>query len=141
MATVEEAIYQTLIGSTMVTALAGSRVYPLRAPQNPVYPLAVYQRVSWLPVGGLEHQITPTARPRLRVRCYGEQYFSQAKALSEAVRKTLDGFTGTVTVGSTAVELQAVTLSYEVDNWEPLSDDRGVYVSILDFTIFNVEST
>lgn len=141
MATVEEALYETLTASTSVTAVVGTRVYPLKAPQNPSYPLAVYQRVSWLGVGGLEHQITPTGRPRIRFRCYGEKYYSQAKAAADVIRTTLDGFEGVVTVGSTTVTLQAVTLSYEVDTWEDLSDERGVYVSILDFIIYNLEST
>lgn len=141
MALVEEAVYQTLTGSTLVTALCGNRVYPLKAPQNPTFPCAVYQRVSWVPEGDLTHQPAPLGRPRIRVRAYAETYLAECRALAEAIRKTLDGFEGTVTVGSTTVVIQASTLQYQVDAYEVLSDDRGVYVTHADYLIYALEST
>ena len=39
-------IFTALSGHAALTALVSSRIYPIKAPQSPTYPLVIYQRVS-----------------------------------------------------------------------------------------------
>ena len=42
----EETLYSTLTTKNGVTALVGTRIYPLQAPASATLPYAVYQRIS-----------------------------------------------------------------------------------------------
>jgi len=43
---IEQKIYTVLTTSTGISALVGSRIYPIVLPQNPTYPAITYQRVG-----------------------------------------------------------------------------------------------
>ena len=51
---VENYIYRHLSTSATIVGLVGTRIYPLRAPQNPTFPFIVYQRISCVPEYGMD---------------------------------------------------------------------------------------
>jgi hypothetical protein len=48
--TLEQQVQNALVSDPAVNAIIGTRLYLLQLPQNPVYPAAVYQRVSTVPI-------------------------------------------------------------------------------------------
>jgi hypothetical protein len=51
---IENYIYQHLSTSATIVGLMGTRIYPLRAPQNPTFPFIVYQRISCVTEYGMD---------------------------------------------------------------------------------------
>lgn len=43
---VEQDIYSALSGFSGLSSLVSSRIYPIKAPQSPTYPMVVYKRIS-----------------------------------------------------------------------------------------------
>lgn len=81
-----------MVEEDLVALLEGAteRVYPLHAPEDPTYPLIVYQRLSR--VGVKAHDGPPgLAAPRFEVACYDTTY-SLAKQLTQDVRDIIDGY-------------------------------------------------
>jgi hypothetical protein len=88
--TAEEALVARLQASPGVTALVGSRIYPMQTPQLAVMPSITYQRISTVRIQGLRGS-TGLADPRIQVDCWADTYPS-AKAVATEVRKSLDGW-------------------------------------------------
>jgi len=114
--TLEEGLYDHLTNDAGVSALVGTRIYPLVVPQDVALPAIAYQRIS----GPRDHAHdgpSGLGRARMQFTFVGTSY-SQAKSVAEAVRASLDGFKGTmgtVTVG-------AVLLDNEHDSWATAFD-------------------
>lgn len=96
---IEASLYTILSGAGGVTALAGTRIYPLLIPQEAALPALAYQRISGRRTMAHDGPITLT-RARVQITCVAETY-SQAKSLAAAVQAALDGYRGTV--GSHAI--------------------------------------
>ena len=102
--TIEEAIRDILVTDNGVKAIT-TRVYPGYVPQDPTYPLIVYMKVT----GERDHHVqgpSGFAHPRFQVEAWAETY-AAAKALANAIRAKLDGYTGTtgtVKIRSTLIE-------------------------------------
>jgi hypothetical protein len=101
-----EAVLRTaLVSSTAVTAIIGTRIYPVLAPASAALPLVTWRR------SGIERGQTlagPAGLPRVSVEfsIYGTTY-EQARELADAMRVVLDGYGGTVdntTVRQTSLE-------------------------------------
>ncbi len=127
---IEEALRTYVIGVTAVSALIGSRFYPLRIPENPTYPAVTYQRISG---PRIRSHTGPSnlAYPRFQLDCYGATYLS-AKASATALRVALDGYKGlmgTVAVGS-------VLLMDDRDDYDPAT---RIWRVSLDFIIGHQE--
>ncbi len=78
-----------------VGAEAGDRIHALQMPQNPTLPAIVYRRISGIRfphLGG----VSGWAQGRFQIDCWAESY-GAAKDTADAVRASLDGFTGTLT--------------------------------------------
>lgn len=130
MTVIEEAIYTKLSSTDAVTDLVGTRIYPLKLPQNPTYPAITYGRVSAR--RGMTHDGPgDMAWPRFQFDCYGASY-SAAKGVANAIRSTLNGFSGTVST----VNICAVFFMNEVDDF---NDDTEVYRIAVDFRIIHKE--
>lgn len=87
MAQLEKRIYAVLTGYTGVSALVGTRVYPLVLPQKCTFPAISYLRVS----GGQQMNLSGYSRleaPRIQVDAWAESY-GQAKDLAAAIRAAL----------------------------------------------------
>jgi len=98
-------------------ALVGTRVYPMKLPQNSTYPAIVYQRIS----GAERLGSTKLREARYQLSCWGATYAS-GQALAAQVRDALEGWG----VGG-AVPMSRIV--NENDDYEP---DDDVYRVILD---------
>jgi len=125
-ATIEEAIFSLLTSLSAITALVDSRVYPLKMPQNPIYPNIVYKQVSDrdLPLvngnGGMYW-------PRFQFDCYARTY-SQVKRLARTLRVQITDYSDTV--GS--IDICRIMFLNEVDDFDPVAE---IYQIPVDFRI------
>lgn len=90
----EAALRSALVGSTAVTALVSTRIYPLLAPASASLPFVTWRR------SGITREQTlsaPMGVPRVSVEysIYGTTY-EQARDVADAMRVVLDGYGGTV---------------------------------------------
>lgn len=128
---IEESLHAYLVSQAAITAIAGTRIYPTRAPQGAAFPRATYQLVS------REHRhatalASGTASSRYQISCWGASY-ATAKQLADAIRETIDGYSGAW--GSDTIDVVMVT--NDVEFFEPPSDgaEVGTYHVALDVLI------
>jgi hypothetical protein len=90
----EAVLRVALANSTAVSSLVGTRVYPVVAPAEAVYPFVTWRRVA---VQRLQTLSIPVGLPRVTLdfSIYGATY-NQARQVADAMRKVLDGYGGTV---------------------------------------------
>lgn len=95
---IEAGLYSKLSGTAAVTALVGTRMYPLAAPQTAAMPNLAWQWISGRP--GIAHGYaagtaagTAGAEARIQITCLAATY-TAAKALAAAVRTALHGASG-----------------------------------------------
>jgi hypothetical protein len=89
----EKAVYALLSEAAAVTALAGSKIFPVLAPQDTDAPFIVYHRIDAARVYSIAGP-SGLAFARVQVDAYALTY-AAAKNLAAAVRQTLNGFRGT----------------------------------------------
>ncbi len=126
-ATVEDAVFSRLTAFAGLTALIVSRIYPVRIPQNPTYPLASYQKISDVP----EHAMGADAgvrRARVQVSAWAPAY-SDAKDVAVQVILALSRFRGTIA----GITIQEIFFENEVDLGFDL--DAQVHQIADDFTV------
>lgn len=127
-----EAVLRTaLVGSTAVSSLVSSRIYPVVAPATAAVPYITWRRT------GIERQHSlsgPIGTPVVTVEfsLYGETY-EAARNLADRTRLVLDGYGGTVD----NVEVKHVELQNEFDDFVQLSggDLPPVYQVTQTFTV------
>jgi hypothetical protein len=101
----EAVLRSALTSNASVSALIGSRIYPVLAPASASLPLVTWRR------SGIERQQTlgaPMGMPRVSVEfsIYGTTY-ENAREIADAMRVVLDGYggsQGTTTVNQTSLE-------------------------------------
>lgn len=101
----EAVLRSALVGSAAVSAIVGSRIYPVLAPASAAMPLVTWRR------SGVQREQTlrgPMGLPRVSVEysIYGTTY-EQARELADAMRVVLDGYGGTLdntTIRQTSLE-------------------------------------
>jgi hypothetical protein len=101
----EAVLRSALTSNAAVSALIGSRIYPVLAPASASLPLVTWRR------SGIERQQTlgaPMGMPRVSVEfsIYGTTY-ENAREIADAMRVVLDGYggsQGTTTVNQTSLE-------------------------------------
>lgn len=81
-----ELIFSLLSQAPAVSAIVGSRIYPVRAEQGKPRPYIVYQLIDNNPTGGPGCELDDEARVQISV--YADSY-SQLSALTKAVRQKL----------------------------------------------------
>jgi hypothetical protein len=124
----EEAVIRALL--VAANSAASSRIYPLRMPDQPTYPLITYQKVSGVDqrtrasgpsiVGATTaySQEATAVRQRWQLNLNGTSY-EQVRTLETQIRPYIDGFTGpVVAAGGTATVLRAA-LGEGRDGFEP----------------------
>jgi len=86
---VEEDLYSRLAADSDVASIVGTRIYPYNKLPNIQLPALVYQRVSTIPVRGLNgpHDLESV---RMQITAWGDTYL-QTVALASAVKDALDG--------------------------------------------------
>ncbi len=127
MSVVEQALTARLEGSTNVTSLVSTRIYPVRLPQNPVFPAVTYDLIS------SQREWAMTADPgfvhaRLQVTGWSEASYAEASSVSEGVRGATQRWAGT----STGVVVQEMFIENEFSFYD---DETGVYAHSLDLVV------
>jgi hypothetical protein len=115
----ESGLVAHLMADGDVADLIGSRLYPLRVPQDVVLPAVVYQVITDIE----EHTHdgpSGLVQARMQMTYHGSTY-SEAKSVKDAILASIDGFSGTM--GSTAVasvESQAASDSWSTAHEVPV---------------------
>jgi len=130
---IETGLRTHLINNAAVSALVGSRVYPMRLPHGFTLPAISYQRIS----GPRQYDsigATGRVHPRFQVDCWAETY-AGVRDLANKVRLALNDHRGPLggepNVGS-------IELSADRDDFEEGTEFNRV---ILEFIIPYFEST
>lgn len=84
----EADFYATITADAGVSAIVGSRVYPLRAPQNVTKPYITFQRILTNPVSSIDGNLN-TVRARLQIDCWADTY-AAVRGLYTAVKAYLN---------------------------------------------------
>ncbi len=121
---IEIGIRNRLTSDTDMAALVSTRVYPMRLPQGYSLPAVSYQRIS----AERRHELSTGpigwAFTRFQFDCWAGSY-SDLRDLAEAVRKCLDGFSGTVDgthVGGIYIEGERETFEEDVEIYRVTMD-------------------
>lgn len=117
---IESALYTRLSTYAPLTALVGTRIYPLVAPQGTTLPYCVYRKVS----PGRQYTLDGYAieRPRMQVSCYGATY-GQAKGVAVQVTAAVESWA-------------AVGFGWQVGEVDLHEKDTGLYHVPVDFFIW-----
>lgn len=126
---IEEALYEHLKTNAGVSALVGSRIYPIEAPQEATQPYIVYQRISG---PRLRSHGGPSglAHPRFQFTGVAATYPS-LRSVMNALRAAFDGFRG-VMGGGGGVDVGGCFVENEIDSEEG-------FVSRLDVVVWHKE--
>lgn len=128
--TLEQALYNYLTGVAGLTALIGTRVYPVALPQGATLPAVVYQRVSGARIRTMG-DARLARRPRIQFTVWAATYASRLAVGAQLVA-ALDGYTPGTMGGAGGVDVLDVVLDNEIDDHEPTS---GAYQGVLDFIV------
>jgi len=129
---IETELRTKLLADSTISGLIGTRVYPIVAPQNPIYPFIVYQRIS----GERYYHLTAAAgraHPRIRFDVYSNTYLGM-KAVADAVRQDLSKFIGTLTTIKASIHLETEMEFYEVE------DGLHIYRMMQDYFVNHTEA-
>jgi len=111
----------------MIGGASDMRFFPSSTASNPVYPAVVFRKIS----ADRQHDFSGargSAKSRFQMDVLAQSY-SSAKAVSEALRMALDGFTDQ--------EFLSVKLENESDEFDTDTDIRRVS---MDFIIYHTEN-
>lgn len=125
MAYLEEAVVALLLADTPVTNIIGGRMYVMRAPDNPTFPMCTYQRISNVREHCVSKEKASFTDTIFQIDCWvrEEQTFAVLRSLAAAIRTVLDDFRG-ITSG---VDIQAILSENEFDQpWDDTSKIFGV---------------
>lgn len=91
---IDEALYTLVTGAAAVSAQIGTRMYAGIIPESAALPAVAYQRIS--AQRDMAHDgPTGVAMPRYQFSIVASTYY-QAVQIGDEIRKTLNGYTGTV---------------------------------------------
>lgn len=111
-----EAVLRTaLVGNTSVTAMVGTRIYPLLAPKTAALPFITWRRSGI----SREHTLAgPMGVPNVSVEMQSfAATYEDVREVADRVRLVLDGYGGTVN----NVEVKHVSLEQESDDFVQLA--------------------
>lgn len=129
---IEASFRAVLTGTTAVSDIISTRVYPWHAPTNATLPYVIYGNTG----GGTVNRLaaaTSTFHVTFQVDILDDSY-ADVKTLADAVRTALNGWTDTD--GTPAVS--SCLLTDENDEFDPPEDDseQGVYRVIQEYSIW-----
>lgn len=127
----ETRLVAKLKATAAVTAICGTRMFPLELPQKVTYPAIAYQQVGEDSVGSSTTE-ADVAFTRIQVTSYAEMY-SAAKALNEAVRTALNGWTDAG--GTPAVSGCSRAGTYDIPGAAEPGQDKYLYGVAGDFIV------
>ena len=98
---------------SLLSGVAGGKVYGSIAPEDARAPFVTFQKVSGFKVRDINGP-SGLARTIFQLDMYHDDYTSCVQ-LADQVRKILDGFSGTVTIGADSVIIGGVSMQGERD--------------------------
>lgn len=119
---IEEALFSYLKSYAGLSALVGTRIYPLVLPQNPTLPAVTYFKVSRAGERTLGGPNPVLKQVRIQFSCWGSTYRS-AKDVAEQVMMALQDYTGTMG-GTDGVKVLDANPVNERDIYE---QNTGIY--------------
>lgn len=132
---IHEAVRALLIADSTISGIVSTGIYPLIAPQGSSLPCIVYQRISGPRISAHDGP-SGLARPRYQYTCIAATY-AAAKALANAVREVLDGYSGT----TNGVQIETILIENEMDVYNFETDERASsYSVIIDCVIWHLET-
>ena len=125
-----------LVSDAAVTALVGSRIYPLTLPQGVTLPAIRYQRIT----GNSDPHLggtTGLAVATVQLDCVGTTY-AGAEQVRDAVRESLEAYQGTVS----GVKITSVRATNHSDFYDAPAhaNDVGLYQLMSDYEVFFTET-
>jgi len=138
----EYAIRKVLLDNSAVSTLVSTRIYPLfNIPQNSKLPYITYRRGS---SDHVHHMQGASGRVFASVDVYCMAATDALmRDLGTKVRKALDGYNGTVTVGADSVVIDLCFLQNEMDDISPPQDGSStpVFIRMLEYKVSNRTET
>lgn len=125
--TAEAAVFNLLSNHAGVSGLVGSRIYPVKLPQDPTYPALTYFRVS-----GLRHSVmcndTGIVEKRIQISSWADSY-AGVNALAEQVRDAMQRTSGTF------AGVEIIDTFMDGDGPEIWEDEVSAYQAITDCNV------
>ena len=136
---IQEGLYATLAADAAVSALVGTRIYPLMIPQQ-VYTESTKQPCLVYTLDGRARQVrfagTDTlVQGSLTVDCYARTY-AAAQALADAVRALLEDYSGTMTGTGSPISTNVVKKIFIDNELELMDIEPGLYRVSQSYTIW-----
>lgn len=123
-------IYKRLTDTASVTALVGTRIYPVTVPQQASAPFIRTSLISTTPID-TKNAPADVDSHRVQIDCIGTTY-TQALNIAQVVRTSLDRFRGSVTLQSGAVFVDGIRY---LDETGEMEFEKDLHAHILDFQI------
>jgi len=118
---IESDIFTALSGYGGLSALVVSRIYPIKAPQKPTYPMIVYRRISNNELNALDGS-AGLANSRFQFSVYANTYIS-ASSVSDQIKLAM--------AASTITSLQISRIDLDFD------DSSENYSIAIDFSVWH----
>ena len=113
--TIANLLYSKLAGTTAVSTIVSTRIYPVIMPQDPTVPAISYQQISMTEQDG-----TSTLREqRYQVDCWDDD-FAGVQTLGDAVQAALEEWTDTD-------QTPRVKMSRIVGSYHDYENETGLY--------------
>lgn len=124
---IDAGLFTLLSTTSAITALCGTRIYPVTFPTGPTYPAMAFKWIGAKPNPTLRN--SGYQRWRMEFECRDHTY-ALALAMRGALRSTLEGYNGVLSDGTFLQDAQFVQLR---DDFE---DDPRVYCCTIEFYLF-----
>jgi len=134
----EEGIRSYLAGFAGISALVGTRIYPLVIPQGATLPCITYQRISTPRISthdgsGMSGDLSS---PRFQFDAWATT-LSSVKAITDQIRAALNGKTGSIGTAPYAYTIRAALADNEQPEYDPESE---LYRGRSDYIIWHQEA-
>lgn len=132
MADIRKAIYTLLTQDAGVSALIGTKVYPLRAPQVQTAPYITWHVINTLTYGTKANPDnngeSPVDRLTVQINCVAGNY-TTASDIAAAVRTAIDRYPDTQIFG---IDINGIDFNDESDTYD---DEVNLYMTIVEYFI------
>ncbi len=127
---IEQGITTLLTADSTLSGLIGTRLFPVFVPEDPTYPCVSYQVVS----GSSDYSVDGTYETwkRIQFDAWGSAY-ADVKTIQKALHAVLDGFSGTLSDGTTVL---GAFRGVELDEFEV---DSRTYRALTEYSFHFVE--
>jgi hypothetical protein len=110
--TLREALHYQLVNTAALTALVSTRIYSLRIPQDPLYPLVSFHIISAGEVAQTMNTTSAPARPRVQVDAWAKNQ-NDAEDVAIQISTALKDFSGTMGGGGGITVQRIMQMSSE----------------------------